>query len=48
MFRKLYTVFAVGVIGFYAITSFMGWELTGSNTRSGFGVPFIGGYRGGK
>ena len=48
--KILYTIFAVGVIGTYAVTTFLGWELGSSGKRSYFGgVPFIGGgYRGGK
>ncbi len=50
MAKKLYAVFAVGVIGFYSFTTLMGWEFGSSGRNSYFGgVPFIGGgYRGGK
>ncbi len=54
--RKLYYIFAIGVIGAYATFSWMGWEFANAGrARSVVGVPFIagrtvgaGGYRGGK
>jgi hypothetical protein len=48
--KILYTLFAVFVIGFYTISTFLGWEFGSSGSRSVFGgVPFVGGgYRGGK
>lgn len=50
MMKILYTIFAVGVIGTYAVTTFLGWEFGSSGRNSFFGgVPFVGGgYRGGK
>lgn len=50
MSKILYTLFAIGVIGTYSISTFMGWEFGSSGRNSFFGgVPFIGGgYRGGK
>ncbi|MBX7174650.1 MAG: hypothetical protein K1X72_26985 [Pyrinomonadaceae bacterium] len=50
MAKFIYTMFAVGVIGLYSISTFMGWELTSSGKNSYFGrMPFFsGGYRGGK
>lgn len=50
MTKILYTIFAVGVIGFYTVSTFLGWEFGSSGRNSFFGgVPFLsGGYRGGK
>jgi hypothetical protein len=49
MKKILYSGFAVFVIGFYAFSTFLGWEFGSSGRNSYFGVPFLsGGYRGGK
>jgi hypothetical protein len=50
MLRKLYMVFGVGVIGFYAFASMMGWELANSSDKPGrMGTPFFyTSFRGGK
>ncbi|MEZ5307257.1 MAG: hypothetical protein R2684_08950 [Pyrinomonadaceae bacterium] len=50
MLRKLYYLFAIGVIGAYMTASYFGWEIFNSGQyRSTLGVPFIStGYRGGK
>jgi len=49
MMKIIYTIFAVGVIGTYAVTTFLGWEFGSSGRNSYFIVPFYsGGYRGGK
>jgi nitrate reductase NapE component len=49
MLKVIYTIFAVGVIGIYAVTTFLGWEFGSSGKNSYFRVPFYsGGYRGGK
>ena len=49
MLKKLYAVFAVGIIGIYTVASFMGWELANDGRNSRLGLPFVsGGYRGGK
>jgi hypothetical protein len=49
MLKKLYAVFAIGIVGIYAVASFMGWELANDGRNSRLGVPFVsGGYRGGK
>ena len=49
MFKKLYLLFGIGVIGLYSMGSWLGWELANSGRNSRLGVPFfMGGYRGGK
>jgi hypothetical protein len=49
MLKKLYMVFGVGVLGFYAMSSLFGWELANSGSKSRLGVPFFySGFRGGK
>jgi hypothetical protein len=49
MLRKLYMVFGVGVLLLYGATSWFGWELANSGSKSRMGVPFFyGGFRGGK
>ncbi|MCU0239310.1 MAG: hypothetical protein MUC29_07700 [Pyrinomonadaceae bacterium] len=50
MAKIIYAGFAVFVIGFYTISTFLGWEFGSSGRNSYFGgVPFVGGgYRGGK
>jgi hypothetical protein len=48
MLKKLYAVFAIGIVGIYAVASFSGWELANDGRNSRIGVPFVGGYRGGK
>jgi len=49
MLKKLYLVFAIGVLTFYSAAAWFGWELANSGSRSRLGVPFIyTGFRGGK
>ncbi len=49
MFRILYLILGVGILGFYLTSSWLGWEFAASGRNSMFGrMPFIGGYRGGK
>jgi hypothetical protein len=49
MLKKLYMVFGVGVLAFYATASWFGWEVANSGSRSRLGVPFFySGFRGGK
>jgi hypothetical protein len=49
MLKKLYLVFAMGVLVAYSAAAWFGWELANSSTRSRLGVPFIyTGFRGGK
>ena len=49
MFKIIYTVFAIGVLGFYSAAAMFGWELANSGSNSRLGVPFIyTGFRGGK
>lgn len=49
MFKVLYALFAVVVLGLYASGAWFGWELANSGSRSRLGVPFIyTGFRGGK
>ncbi|CAN5324500.1 hypothetical protein BH10ACI2_BH10ACI2_06460 [soil metagenome] len=49
MLKKLYMVAAVGVLGFYSMSSWFGWELANSGSKSRLGVPFFySGFRGGK
>lgn len=49
MLKKLYFVFGMAVLAFYASAAWFGWELANSGSRSRLGVPFIyTGFRGGK
>jgi hypothetical protein len=49
MFKVIYALFAVVVLGLYASAAWFGWELANSGSRSRLGVPFIyTGFRGGK
>jgi hypothetical protein len=48
MFKKLYLLFGIVVIGGYSLFSFFGWELANSGRNSRLGVPFFTGFRGGK
>lgn len=49
MLKTIYTIFAIGVLGFYSASAWFGWELANSGSRSRLGVPFIyTGFRGGK
>jgi hypothetical protein len=50
MIKKiLFLTFGAGIILFYLMSSWFGWELANSGSRSRFGVPFIyTGFRGGK
>ena len=49
MLKKLYMVFGVGVLVFYATASWFGWEIANSGSKSRLGVPFFySGFRGGK
>ena len=49
MFKILYLVLGVGIIGLYLTSSMLGWEFASSGSKSMFGrMPFVGGYRGGK
>lgn len=49
MLRALFVIFGTGVILFYLASSWFGWELANSGSRSRLGVPFIyTGFRGGK
>lgn len=49
MLKKLYLIFGMAVLVFYAGASWFGWELANSGSRSRLGVPFIyTGFRGGK
>jgi len=49
MFKTLFLIFGIGVILIYAASSWFGWEVANSGSRSRLGVPFIyGGFRGGK
>jgi hypothetical protein len=49
MLKKLYMAFGIGVLGLYAVSSFLGWELANSGSKSRLGVPFFySGFRGGK
>ncbi|MGE3466961.1 MAG: hypothetical protein AB7J13_08515 [Pyrinomonadaceae bacterium] len=49
MFKKLYMIFGVGVLLFYAASSWMGWEIANAGSKSRMGVPFFySGFRGGK
>jgi hypothetical protein len=49
MLKKLYLVFAGGVLVFYGAASLFGWEMANSGRNSRLGVPFFyTGFRGGK
>ena len=49
MFKKLYLIFAMGVLGLYSTSAWFGWEMANSGSRSRMGIPFIyTGFRGGK
>ena len=49
MFKILYIVLGVGIVGFYLTSSMFGWEFAASGRNSMFGrMPFVSGYRGGK
>jgi hypothetical protein len=49
MLKKLYLLFGIGVIGFYSMSAWLGWELANDGKNSRLGVPFVGGgFRGGK
>jgi hypothetical protein len=49
MWKKLYMVFGVGVLLFYSMSAWFGWEIANSGTHSHFGVPFFySGFHGGK
>lgn len=49
MFKKLYMVFGMGVLGLYAVSAFLGWELANAGSKSRLGTPFFySGFRGGK
>jgi hypothetical protein len=49
MLRVLFVIFGMGVILFYITSSWFGWEIANSGTKSRLGVPFIyTGFRGGK
>jgi hypothetical protein len=50
MIRKiLFLTFGTGIILFYLVSSWFGWEFANSGQNSRFGLPFIyGGFRGGK
>ena len=48
MFKIIYTLFAIGVLGLYSAAAMFGWELANSGSNSRLGVPFIyTGFRGG-
>ncbi|HMT06421.1 MAG TPA: hypothetical protein PKA82_00350 [Pyrinomonadaceae bacterium] len=49
MLKKLYMVFGAGVLVFYSASSWFGWEMANSGSKSRMGVPFFySGFRGGK
>jgi len=49
MLKKLYMVFGIGVLVLYVASSWFGWEVANSGSRSRLGVPFFySGFRGGK
>jgi hypothetical protein len=49
MLKKIYMVFAGGVLLAYASAAWFGWELANSGTNSRLGTPFFySGFRGGK
>lgn len=49
MIKKLYMLFAVGVLVVYSASAWFGWEFANAGSRSRLGMPFIyTGFRGGK
>lgn len=49
MKKVLFVIFAACVLGGYALTVWMGWEMANAGSKSRLGVPFIyTGFRGGK
>jgi len=49
MLKKLYFVLGMGVVAFYAMASWAGWEIANSGANSRLGTPFFySGFRGGK
>ncbi len=49
MLKKLYMVLGIGVLGFYSMASWFGWELANAGSKSRLGTPFFySGFRGGK
>jgi hypothetical protein len=49
MFKKLYLVLAIAVVGLYAVSSWLGWEIGNSGSHSRLGIPFFySGFHGGK
>jgi len=49
MWKALFLIFGGGVLLFYVTSSFLGWELANSGSRSRLGTPFFySGFRGGK
>jgi len=49
MLKKLYFVFAAGVVVLYAMSAWFGWEIANSGSHSRLGVPFFySGFHGGK
>lgn len=49
MMRIIYVIFAVCVLGGYALSAWFGWEMANAGSKSRLGVPFIyTGFRGGK
>ena len=49
MLKKLYMVFGIGILAFYGVSTWFGWELANSGSHSLLGVPFFySGFHGGK
>jgi hypothetical protein len=49
MLKKIYLVLGTGLILFYGVASWMGWEIANSSSKSRLGTPFFyTGFRGGK
>jgi hypothetical protein len=49
MLRTIFLIFTGGVLLLYLVSSWFGWEIANSGSRSRLGTPFIyGGFRGGK
>ena len=49
MMKVLFLIVGGGVLLFYTASSFLGWELANSGSRSRLGTPFFySGFRGGK
>ncbi|MFN0140099.1 MAG: hypothetical protein ACKVQW_08440 [Pyrinomonadaceae bacterium] len=49
MLKKLYVIFAGGVLLTYSAAAWFGWEVANSGSRSRLGTPFFyTGFRGGK